>query len=272
MSGMSARPIIIAVLCTLPLAARAQDQGAAPPAGQSADDVAKKLQNPVANVISIPLQSNFNFGFGPEEKMQYVLNVQPVVPVKLSEKVMLINRPILPIVSNPSPFDQFGIGDLNYTGWLSPAKASAVTWGAGPSLSLPIAAPKELGFQQVAVGPSAVVVMSNGKWVYGALASNIFGLGDEEEHGAVNFMSSQVFINYNLGKGASLNFAPLITANWEAAEGEQWTVPLGAGVGQVLPLGKIYLNTGLQYYVNVEHPSIGPTSSFRFVVAAAIPK
>lgn len=268
--GLKNRYATLAFAALLSGTLQAQDPPA--PSSTSAEEVAKKLQNPVANVISIPLQSNFNFGFGPEEKMQLVLNVQPVVPVKLSEKLLLINRPILPVVSNPSPFGQSGISDLNYTGWFSPAKAGAVTWGAGPTLSFPIASPEELGNGQWCIGPSAVVVKSAGKWVFGGLASNIFNASDSEDHANVNFLSSQVFVNYNLKKGSSLNFAPLITANWEAPEGEQWTVPLGAGVAQVLPVGRIFMNIGLQYYVNVVHPTIGPTSSFRFQIALAIPK
>jgi len=238
----------------------------------SAEDMAKKLQNPVANVISIPLQGNWNFGFGPEEKTQTVVNFQPVVPVKLSEKLLLINRPILPIVSNPSPYDQSGIGDLNYTGWFSPVKASSLTWGVGPVLSLPIGSPEELGSGKFAVGPSIVVVKSVGKFVLGGLAGNIFSVAGDADRADVNFLSSQVFVNYNLPKGRSINFAPLITANWEAPSGEQWTVPLGGGISQVLPMKGIFLNIGAQYYANVVHPTLGPTSSFRFVIAAAIPK
>lgn len=244
----------------------------APTPANDVGTMAKKLQNPVSDVISVPLQSNFNFGFGPDEKTQTVVNFQPVVPVKLSDKLLLINRPILPIVSNPTPYDQSGIGDLNYTGWLSPLTASKVTWGVGPVLSIPIASPEELGTGQFALGPSAVVVVTQGKFVFGGLAGNMYSMSDDEDKTDVNFFSSQVFVNYNLKKGRSLTFAPLLTANWEAPSGEQWTVPLGGGVGQVFPMKGWFLNTGVQYYANVVHPSNGPTGSLRVVIAAAIPK
>ena len=253
-------------------AAYAQEDKAPAAGGDDASSVAKKLQNPLANVISLPLQFNFNFGFGPEEKTQTVLNFQPVVPTRLSDGLLLINRAILPVVSNPEPFQQTGISDLNYTGWFSPLKSKGITWGVGPVLSLPIGTPEELGSGKFAVGPSAVVVKSSGKFVMGGLANNIWSVAGDDTRADVSFFTTQIFVNYNLKKGKSLSFAPLITANWKADADQRWTVPLGAGIGQVLPVGIVYLNLALQYYANVVHPDIGPLSSLRFQIAVAIPK
>jgi hypothetical protein len=149
----------------------------------SAEDLAKKTQNPVADLISVPLQSNFNFGAGfHHNKTIYVLNVQPVIPINLSDEWNLIARVIMPFINQPSLFPTFGglapstagtgFGDFNPTFFLSPAKPGELIWGVGPTLTLPTATDRNLGAGKWSMGPAGVALTVQGHWVYGALLNN----------------------------------------------------------------------------------------------------
>jgi len=122
----------------------------------------------------VPLQSNFNSGVGPDNDMVYLLNVQPVIPTELNGQWNLIARAILPVIAMPELApgvgEEFGLGDLQFTTFLSPAKPSGLIWGVGPVFRFPTATDKELGSEKWSVGPSAVVLNMDGPWVYGALA------------------------------------------------------------------------------------------------------
>jgi len=258
------------------------------------EELAKKTQNPVADLISVPLQNNFNFGAGfNHNKMIYALNVQPVIPVNLNEEWNLITRIIMPIINQPSLFPTHGgalpsttgtgFGDFNPTFFLSPAKPGELIWGNGPTFTLPTATDRNLGAGQFSIGPAGVVLTMQGHWVFGALMNNqwsVAGWGDKP----VNAMLLQPFVNYNLPDGWYLTSAPIVTANWKADKGgDVWTVPLGGGfgklfrLGQVLPLeghpiAKLPINTQLAAYGNVAHPEFGPKWQLRFQLQFLFPK
>lgn len=144
----------------------------------STEELAKEAQNPVANLISLPFQSNTNFGVGPFHSPQEILNIQPVIPVTINQDWNLITRWITPIISQPklSPTDQeqFGIGDLNPSFFLSPARPGEIIWGIGPTFLLPTATDQNLGNHRWGAGPSAVLLTIQGHWVLGVLANNIW--------------------------------------------------------------------------------------------------
>lgn len=260
----------------------------------SEEELAKKTQNPVADLISVPLQSNFNFGAGfHHDKMIYVLNIQPVIPIKISEDWNLITRTIMPIINQPALFPTFGgtipsttgtgLGDINPTVFLSPAKPGELIWGIGPTMTLPTATDRDLGSGQWSMGPAGVVLTVQGHWVYGALLNNQWsfaGWGDKP----VNAMLLQWFVNYNLPDGWYLTTSPIVTADWKADKaGDVWTVPLGGGVGklfrlgQILPLeghpiAKLPINTQLTAYGNVAKPEFGPDWQLRFQIQFLFPK
>jgi hypothetical protein len=209
------------VLITAPLGAQ-----------QTESDLAKQTQNPVADLISVPFQNNFNFSAGTKDQTVYVLNVQPVIPIRLTEDWNLITRTIAPIINQPSLFEgtdsAFGLGDLNPTFFLSPAKPGEVIWGVGPTFTLPTATDSLLGTSKWSMGPAAVALSIQGPWVFGALANqqwSFAGWGDQD----VSQLLIQPFGNYNLPDAWYLVSAPIITANWEASSGNKWTVPLGGG-------------------------------------------
>jgi hypothetical protein len=250
---------------------------AAAQAGQSEGELAKKLQNPVSDLISVPFQNNLNFNYGPDNDVQYVLNVQPVIPFHLNQEWNLVTRTIIPVINQPWPESRFGLGDINTTLFLSPAKLLPVAegglfWGVGPILQFPTATNDVLGSGKWATGPNAVVGYLGKTWVLGLLANNIWSFAGDDDRPYVNFLTAQPFINYNLPDAWYLQFSPIITANWGAKDSQQWTVPLGGGVGKVFRIGKLPFNANLGAYYNVVRPDvIGPEWSARLQIALLLP-
>jgi hypothetical protein len=274
------RLIIFCLLIALPLADAAQQE-------PSAEDLAKKTQNPVADLISVPLQSNWNFGAGSRNKTIYILNIQPVIPISISQEWNLIRHVIMPVINQPALFagsnGATGLGDINPTFFLSPAKPGELIWGFGPTMTLPTATDRDLGSGKWSIGPAGVVLTVHGPWVYGALLNNQWSVGGWGEN-AVNAMLLQWFVNYNLPDGWYLTTSPVVTANWKADRGRDvWTVPVGGGfgklfrMGQVMPLegspmAKLPINTQLGAYGNVAKPEFGPEWQLRFQIQFLFPK
>jgi len=242
----------------------------------SSTALAKKTQNPISDLISVPFQNNFNFDVGPNDDLQYILNIQPVYPMRLSETWNLIHRPIIPLIDQPplAPGldSEFGIGDIQYQAFFSPAKPGELIWGIGPVLQFPTASDDVLGSEKWAAGPGVVVLTTPGPWVVGTLVNNIWSFAGNDDRADVNLMTLQPFINYNLPHGWALGTSPIITANWEADSDDRWTVPIGGGVQKILHLGKLPLNTQLQAYWNVETPDGGADWQLRFQFAFLFPK
>lgn len=235
-------------------------------------DLARASQNPVADMISLPFQNNFLFNSAVGSVWN--LNIQPVIPFSLNDDWNLITRTILPVleIENPPPgVDSFGIGDINATLFLSPAAASKFIWGVGPAFSLPTASNSAFGSGQWGMGPSVVGLTMQGPWVVGAVAQNIWSVGGWTDQNVNQFLV-QPFINYNMDDGWYLTAAPVITSNWEAPSGENWTVPLGGGVGRVFTIGEQPVNMNLQGYTNVEHPTGGAEWSLRLQIQLLFPK
>ena len=176
------------------------------PAGaQDTAALAKATQNPVASLISVPIQNSSNFGVSQYNRTQNVINIQPVIPVRIRENWNLITRIIQPIVWQPYPAattgGQSGFGDMNPAFFLSPAKPGELIWGAGPAIVIPTATSAILGQGKFSMGPSVVALTQPGPWTLGALINNIFSIVGSSHRPAVNQMLLQYFINYNLKKG-----------------------------------------------------------------------
>jgi len=245
---------------------------------ESETELAKKTQNPVADLISVPFQSNFNFDAGSKNATVYVLNVQPVIPFHLTSDWNLITRTIIPIINQPSLFpgpnnisgSAWGLGDINPSFFLSPAKPGALVWGVGPTFTLPTSTDWRLGSGKFSLGPTAVALLMEGPWVVGALMNNqwsVAGWGDKD----VNQMLIQPFVNYNLGRGWAVSTSPIITADWEAGSDDHWTVPVGGGVSKLFKLGKLPINASLQAYANVVRPEHASDWNLRFQVQFLLP-
>jgi hypothetical protein len=237
--------------------------------------LAKAAQNPIADMISLPLQYNFSPGVGPHKRGRHTLNVQPVIPISLSKDWNLITRTIMPVESWPNgPHDsnRCGLGDLNTSLFLSPAEPGKWTWGAGPIFTFPTATDDVLGTGKWGAGPTAVLLRSQGNWLYGGLVSNVWSYAGDSDRKSVSTMSVQPFINYNLPKGWYLSTSPIITANWKADSDNCWTIPLGGGFGKIVRIGDQPVNVSLKAYYNVEHPDNAAEWLFQLQVTFLFPK
>ena len=212
---------------------------------------------------------------GPEGDTFAVTNIQPVLPFRLNDDWNLVTRTILPIVSQPGLTPEqdrkWGTGDTLFTAFFVPADSGDWTWGVGPVVQLPTTSNERLGKDEWGAGLSAVALTMPGRWVVGGLVSNVWGI-DEDPGDDINLFTFQPFVNYNFDKGWYLTFSPIITADWEAPSGQEWTVPLGGGIGKIFKIGSQAMNAQVHYYYNVEKPDFVGDSSIRLQLQFMFPK
>lgn len=239
--------------------------------------LAKKLSNPVAALISVPFQYNYDKDIGLTDRgNRSILNVQPVIPFSISEDWNLISRTILPVVNQQDIFSQgesqTGIGDAVQSIFFSPKAPtnSGWIWGAGPVLLLPTGSDAKLTADKFGLGPTAVALKQNGAWTYGGLANHIVSVGGSSTKGDINATFLQPFIAYNTKTATTYSFNTESTYDWES---KQWAVPLNANVSQLLKIGDqlISVGAGLRYWL--KSPENGPEGlGFRFSFTLLFPK
>ncbi len=232
--------------------------GAGGGAAEPSDDLQKQSQNPIADLVSVPFQSNTNFNAGPFNRTQEILNIQPVVPMHLNNDWNVISRTIIPVVSQPDPVinsSTNGIGDITQSLFVSPTHPGDLIWGVGPVFTIPSASDPILGTGRVLFGPTAVFLTTPGQWVLGVLLNNQWSVGGDPLRPAVNTFLAQPFANYNMAHGWYLTTSPILTSNWLAVSGQQWTVPIGGGFGRVFKVGDQPVNAQIAAYYNALHPT-----------------
>ncbi|MGC2529584.1 MAG: hypothetical protein WA639_17675 [Candidatus Acidiferrum sp.] len=264
---------------------------ATPAAAANTDALRNAAQNPVASLISVPLQENFNFGIGPSDRTQNVLNVQPVIPLSVSQNWNLIVRWISPVIYQPLPVPQppgtplqttgvYGLGDMNPSFFLVPKK-SKIIWGIGPTIVLPTATNTTyLGQGKLSMGPSVVALVQPPHWTIGFLANNVWSVAGHANFNTdgtvnkppVNQFLLQWFVNYNMKKGWYLTTSPIITANWRGTNSNVWTVPFGGGVGRIMKLGFQPVNISASFYGNAVHPPGASPWGLRLQFVLLFPK
>ena len=250
----------------------------------SADDLAKASQNPVGDIISLPIEL-WHYGDMPGNSDASMLVAKPVYPVSLG-KVNLINRLIilylwvdanlseLDLGNTAVPFDDVnraGFANIQYQGFMTPAEAGKVIWGVGPVLEMPTHT-NNLGSEKWSAGIGAVALTMPGNWVVGALVQNLWSFAGPNDADDVNKFTFQYFVNYNLTKGWYLTSTPVITANWEKPSGGRWTVPFGGGFGRLMKFGKQPVDFKVQAFSNVEKPDNGPDWAVMGAVKFLFPK
>jgi hypothetical protein len=238
--------------------------------------LAKAAQNPIADLISFPLQNNTAFGIGPYKRAENELLIEPVIPLHITKSWNLITRTIWPQIVQPDTTQPTmgwtGFGDLNPSFFLSPSAPHKLTWGAGPTFVLPWATAEQLGQGKFSMGPAVVALTMPGHWVIGTLVNNIFSVEGPHARPDVNQMLMQYFINYNFKHGWYVTSAPIITANWEASSGNVWTVPFGGGVGRIMKIGNQPVNIQTEFFGNAKYPIGGSPWSMRLQIALLFPK
>ncbi len=249
-----------------------------PDAKASAGDLAKATQNPVASLISVPVQNITDFNIGPFGRdRNAIIQVQPVIPISLGENWNLITRTIGALSFQPditqSHGGTFGLGDINPSFFLSPAAPGKLIWGVGPTFLIPTASDDVLGTGKFGIGPAIVALIQPGKWTIGLLVNNLWSVAGSGGRPDVNSMTFQYFVNYNLKKGYYVTIQPIITANWNAPSGNVWLVPFGGGIGRIMRLGFQPVNVGIQAFGNVKRPDNfpSPTWQLKFQIAFLYP-
>jgi hypothetical protein len=281
--------VLLTLLAAPPLWCQAPDDSAsagstsaAQPAAES-DDLAKKLQNPFADMITFPLQNITSLGIGsddgssgscprPRNCRDNVLNLQPVVPLHLTPSWNLLARPILPLSHTTVPDHEFGLGDLNFEPFLSPSKPASVVWGLGPVLGFPTATGENLGTGKWTAGPSLAVFMLRGHWAFSLILNQQWSYAGDSARDRVSLLQIQPTLTYILGHGWFLTSGPLIAADWTEPSDQHWTVPLGGGVGRIVSIGKQKFNLQLEGYGNVIRPDYGPESMILVTVTLLFPR
>ena len=249
----------------------AQAQGADP------GNVARQLANPVSSLISVPAQANYDANFGQDDEGSvFRLNIQPVIPIAISEDWNLISRTILPIVEQrairPGGTDEFGLGDTIQSFFFSPKAptSSGWIWGAGPVLLLPTASDEFLGSEKWGIGPTAVALRQTGPWTYGALINHIESFAGENGRSGLSATFAQPFVTYITSRHTTLAVNFESTYDWEAGA---WSVPINLGAYQLFRIGDqlVQVGGGVRYWL--DSPASGPEGAgYRLQVTLLFPK
>jgi len=250
--------------------------------GDKATDLAKQVQDPLSGLILLPLQYNYAPSIGPLDKPVHQLLIEPTFPIKINDDWKILTHTIIPYVSVPAIGDapaNSGLGNVMFSALLARKSKGHFTMGYGAGLMFPTAsdtAPlswthSPTGFDCWAAGPSVVGVYMKGQWVGGVLVNQnwSFGSGDSD----LNAMQIQGFLFYNLKKGFSIGYEPLVTIDWNKPADQSTTVPIGLQAGKLFMIGGVFpLGTSVGAYYNVIRPDVAPKGIVRVEVYTILPE
>jgi hypothetical protein len=262
--------LIVILIAASPGLAEAQNDS-------SAEELAKKLANPIASLISVPFQLNYEQNIGSlDDGDRTTLNIQPVAPFSLNDDWNVISRTILPIVSQsdiaPGLGSQSGIGDIVQSVFFSPKAATSGgwIWGAGPVFLIPTGSDTYLTADKWAAGPTAVALKQQGPWTYGALANHLWSFAGDDARQDLSNTFLQPFMSYTTPQGISYTLQTESTYDWKQS---QWTVPVFVGAAKVMRIGNqmVQIGAGLRYHF--ESAASGPDGlGFRLNFVLLYPK
>ncbi|WP_156386944.1 MULTISPECIES: transporter [unclassified Rhizobium] len=243
---------------------------------ESGADLAKKLSNPIASLISVPFQFNYDRGYGSEDGNREVLNIQPVIPISLNEDWNVISRTILPVISQNDiagqSGHQFGLGDITQSLFFSPKQPGpdGIIWGAGPAFLIPTATDDLLGTGQWGAGPTAVALKQDGPWTYGLLANHIWSFAGRNDRQDVSSTFLQPFVSYTTPDAWTFALNTESSYDWVQ---DEWSVPVNFQVSKLVKLGEqpVSFTAGARYWA--QSPENGPQGwGFRAGVTFLFPK
>ncbi|HEX5214232.1 MAG TPA: hypothetical protein VFV98_02150 [Vicinamibacterales bacterium] len=275
MPGRAIAVVCLALCVSAPVFAQSSP---AQPAGAGVGDdaeLAKKLSNPISDLVSVPFQFNWEQNVGPDKQTRFILNIQPVMPFALTPKWNLIARVIVPLVSQPPLFEggaaASGVSDILTSFFFSPRTGSSFTWGAGPVISLPSTTEPTLGTEKWSAGPTIVALKQAGQWTYGALWNQVWSFSGNAKREDVNQMFVQPFLAFTTKKALTLTLQSESTGNFKAAD-EQWTVPINVVVSKVSSFGTLPASYQVGFGGFAVHPETAPSWKLRGAIVLLLPK
>ena len=246
--------ILIGIVLSWPAPSLAQQPPA--PAPGEAEELAKKLANPISDLVSVPFQFNWEQNVGTSDATRFILNVQPVMPFALNKDWNLIARVIVPFVSQPALVDggepAFGVGDILSSFFFSPSKPG-LTWGVGPAINLPSTSIPSLGTEKWSAGPTVVVLKQSGKMTFGTLWNQIWSFSGNSDRPDINQMFLQPFFAYQTTRTVTVTLQSETTANWEVDE-NRWTVPINVIFAKLSSFGAFPASYQLGFGAFAVHP------------------
>lgn len=265
-SAMTLAFRLSAALFLLPAAAAAQESDA---------DLAQKLANPVASMISVPFQGNYDCCFGPDDASRYTLNIQPVIPFKLGQDWNLIVRTILPVIYqerlSPSVGAASGLGDVTQSFFFAPSRTiGGFTLAAGPALLWPTGE-SELGSKKWGAGPTALILKQDRGYTYGLLANHIWSYADlgDNDRGDVSTTFVQPFFSWTNPKATTFSLNAESSYNWKS---EAWTIPINAAVSHLYKFGDQRVSLGGAVRVYAAREEGGPEWGLRLTATFLYPE
>jgi hypothetical protein len=266
--------VLIAVAAAVPHVRGAEEES------DEAAELAKQLSNPVASLISVPFQANYDFDIGPTGNgSRFTLNIQPVIPIPISKDWNLIVRTIMPIISQhdvfypalPQDRTQSGLGDITQSFFLSPKLPGpgGIIWGLGPVVLYPSATDDLLGGEKWGLGPTLVLLKQDKGWTFGVLANQIWSIAGNDNRQDISATFLQPFVNYTTKTHTTFGVDTESTYDWKDS---QWTVPINATVSQILKIGKqpVSIQLGVRYYA--DGPSGAPDWGVRLNFTLLFPE
>jgi len=286
--------LVMMVTVTAAHAQVAPDEGtqAAAPVEHSGADLAKQLSNPVASLVSVPFQFNWDQPVGPDDDTRFVLNLQPVIPLSLNDDWNLILRWIMPFVGQPAPVSGMapssGMGDIVASIFFSPSKPGRFIWGAGPVFMLPSSADPLLGTAKWGIGPTIVVLKQSHGWTYGALWNHVWSFAGDDfsggvPRGDVSAGFVQPFLSYTTKTLWTLGLNAEASGNWrlyqteldgslQERDGTQWTVPIHLTATKLATFGPFPMSIGGGVGVFADAPGGRPDWRLRLVGTLLLPR
>ncbi|MGO9424628.1 MAG: neuromedin U [Steroidobacteraceae bacterium] len=251
----------------------------APPAmAQTGQSLVQLAKNPFADLTNLQFYNDVNLGLSPGNQTSQTVTFQPLIPFSVSPEWSIVTRTVLPLIDQPgaAPGEgrTHGVGDTQFSAFLSPTRTGSLVWAVGPVFQLPTATNDALGQGKWGAGPTAGVQWSGTQWTFGALINNIWSFAGTAGRPAVNQMQLQPEVNYTFKDNPNryLSYSPTITANWQASGSERWTVPVSLGLGQLFTAGHQSINLQVTAYYNVVAPAGAGNWTLELLVQLLYPK